>query len=140
MGYNSEVNIYLDIDGVLLINENHTAPFADEFLQYVIKKYPESTYWLSTHCWKGENRCVELLSPFLKKETVNLLPKIKPTDWKEMKTDAIDFTKPFIWFDDDLWPEEQETLEKHNATDSHKMIDLNKNPNQLKEVIEDLST
>jgi hypothetical protein len=129
------MNIYLDIDGVLLINDSNAAPFADDFLQTVIAKYPDSTFWLTTHCWKGINRTSKLLTPVLKPETVDLLSKIKPTEWGEMKTDAIDFTQPFMWFDDDLWPEEQEALEKHNAVGSFTMIDLNKNPEQLKEII-----
>ena len=29
------MNIYLDIDGVLLANENNAAPYADEFLQHI---------------------------------------------------------------------------------------------------------
>ena len=42
------MNIYLDIDGVLLANENNAAPYADEFLQHILTKYPDSTYWLTT--------------------------------------------------------------------------------------------
>ena len=60
------MNIYLDIDGVLLINEGHAAPYADEFLQAVLTKYPESTYWLTTHNWKGENRAKDVLTPHLR--------------------------------------------------------------------------
>ncbi len=93
-------------------------------------------YWLTTHCWRGENRTIEVLSPYLKAETIALLEKVKPTDWGEMKTDAIDFSQPFIWFDDDLWPEGQEALEKNNALKSFRMINLMKNPNQLKEYID----
>ena len=96
------MNIYLDIDGVLLINEKQIAPHGDEFLQYVVKKYPQSTFWLSTHCWKGENRCVDLLSPLLQPETVELIKTIKPTEWNEMKTDALDFATDFRWLDDKL--------------------------------------
>lgn len=34
------MNIYLDIDGVLLANENQAALRADEFLRPVLVKYP----------------------------------------------------------------------------------------------------
>ena len=42
------MNVYLDIDGVLLANEKSAANYADEFLQAVLAAYPDSTYWLTT--------------------------------------------------------------------------------------------
>lgn len=127
------MNIYLDIDGVLLANDRQAANYVEEFLTYMTSEF--DCYWLTTHCWRGENRAIEVLSPYLKAETIALLEKVKPTDWREMKTDAIDFSQPFIWFDDDLWPEEQEALEKNKALKSFRMINLMKTPNQLKEYI-----
>ena len=44
------MNIYLDIDGVLLANDLNPANHAPEFLRYVLDHYPDSTYWLTTHC------------------------------------------------------------------------------------------
>ena len=100
------MNIYLDIDGVLLINEKFAAPYAEEFLKRVLEKYPDSTYWLTTHRWKGIDRTQEVLAPAFSPETLELIKAIKPTEWGESKTDAINITKPFLWFDDDLFPEE----------------------------------
>lgn len=125
------MNIYLDIDGVLLIDEKHAAPHANELIQVILKEFPDSTYWLTTHNWKGENRTKEVLSPYLKSETVSLLDKIKPTQWNEMKTEGIDFSQRFLWLDDDIWPEELEELEKHEATENFILIDLQKDPDQL---------
>jgi hypothetical protein len=130
------MNIYLDIDGVLLANENNAANHADKFLQTVLEKYPNSTYWLTTHNWNGENRAKEVLAPHLKPETVLLLDKVKPTVWKDLKTDGIDFSERFMWFDDDLWPEELDELEKHEAQENFYMIDLDKDPDQLNSIIE----
>jgi len=129
------MNIYLDIDGVLLVNENHASLYADEFLQHILTKYPDSTYWLTTHNWRGENRTIEVLSPTLKPETAELLKKIKPTEWGDLKTDAINFEEDFLWFDDDLWPDELKVLEENNATGRMVMIDLNKDPEILKKLI-----
>ena len=42
------MNVYLDIDGVLLANEKSAANYADEFLKAVLAAYPDSTYWLTT--------------------------------------------------------------------------------------------
>ncbi len=130
------MNVYLDIDGVLLANENNAANYADEFLQAVLAAYPDSTYWLTTHNWRGENRTKEVLAPHLRPETVPLLDKIKPSVWNEMKTDGINFSEKFIWLDDDLWEDELKVLERHNATDNFILIDLQKNPNQLKDIAE----
>ncbi|MCA9336074.1 hypothetical protein KC967_04215 [Candidatus Saccharibacteria bacterium] len=130
------MNVYLDIDGVLLANENNAANYADEFLQAVLAAYPDSTYWLTTHNWRGENRTKEVLAPHLRPETVPLLDKIKPSVWNEMKTDGINFSEKFIWLDDDLWQDELKVLERHNATDNFILIDLQKIPNQLKDIAE----
>lgn len=130
------MNIYLDIDGVLLIDEHHSAPHADELLQAILKEFPDSTYWLTTHNWRDENRAKEVLAPYLRPETVALLGKIKPTEWNEMKTEGIDFSQRFLWLDDDLWPEELEALEKHKATDQFILIDLAKDPDQLHKIVE----
>lgn len=129
------MNIYLDIDGVLLANETSASEGTDEFLQTVLKKYPDSTFWLTTHNWQGENRAKDVLSPHLEPETVALIDNIKPSEWGELKTDAIDFSQEFLWFDDDLWPDELAVLEENNATHRFVMIDLNKNPLQIKQLV-----
>lgn len=130
------MNIYLDIDGVLLVNDSNAANHADEFLRAVIEKYPESTYWLTTHNRKGENRAKEVLTPHLKPVTVDLLDKVKPSEWKYLKTDAIDFDQDFLWFDDDLWPNELSVLERHEALQNFMMVDLQKDPDILKKLAE----
>ena len=130
------MNIYLDIDGVLLANESNAANYADEFLKAVIEKYPESTYWLTTHNCRGENRAKEVLAPHLKPETVDLLDRVKPSEWKDLKTDAIDFDQDFLWFDDDLWPNELNVLERHEALQNFMMVDLQKDPDMLKKLAE----
>ena len=53
-------NIYLDVDGVILANENHAANYAHEFLELVTKNYP--TYWLTTHCLGDASTVVGRLS------------------------------------------------------------------------------
>jgi len=125
------MNIYLDIDGVILANEKSLAPYAEDFLEYVISKYPDNVYWLTTHCWKGENRAVDVLAPLLRPEVVKLIKKIKSTEWGDLKTDAINFKHPFIWLDDDLLPEEKQVLVNNKAINNFVHIDLAKNPNQL---------
>lgn len=129
------MNIYLDIDGVLLANENALAPHAEEFLNAVLDKYPNSTYWLTTHCWRGDNRAAEVLSPYLNPELTDRIKQIQPAEWGEAKTDAIDFSQPFIWFDDDLFYEEKQALIEHQALDNWIEVDLSKNPDQLRNFV-----
>lgn len=135
-----QLNIYLDIDGVLLINEKHAAPYADELIAYVLDNFPGSVHWLTTHCWQGENRTHEVLSPVLSSQVADRLHEIKPTDWGEYKTDAIDFSRPFVWLDDDLYDEERTELARRDTLDSFVHIDLAKDSHQLKKVLDMLQT
>lgn len=124
------MNVYLDIDGVLLANDKNPARFADEFIEYVVSKYP--TYWLTTHCWHGDNHVVALLSKYFSEQTMTFIRQINPTEWGESKTDGIDFSSPFLWFDDDLFDEEKIELVKHNALENWIEVNLCKNENVLK--------
>ena len=90
---NMETNIYLDIDGVLLANEGNLALHAPEFLQYVLEHYPDSTYWLTTHCQGDATTPIEHVGHLFDAESVELMKKIKPTTWDVAKTDAIDFSR-----------------------------------------------
>ena len=123
------MNIYLDIDGVLLANEKSIAHFANEFIIYVVSRYP--TYWLTTHCWHKDNHTEALLSKFFPEETMRYIMQINPTEWGESKTDGIDFSSPFLWFDDDLFEEEKTELVKHNALENWIEVNLLKNENIL---------
>jgi hypothetical protein len=127
------MNVYLDIDGVLLANELYPAMHAAEFIKYVLTKCPDSTYWLTTHCQGDASRPVRDLADKFDTETVELIKKIKPTTWLDSanKTDAIDFTKPFLWFDDDLFFKEKETLIKHGVLENWIEVNIQKDPDAL---------
>ena len=131
-------NIYLDIDGVLLANDLTPANYVKEFLATVLEKYPYTIYWLTTHCDGDASVPIQHIGHLFDKETVELMRKIKPTSWQTAKTRAINFDKPFLWFDDDLFYEEKETLKKYNLLDNWIEVDLAKNPNQLAEFVTSL--
>ncbi len=38
------MNIYLDIDGVLVANDYNAANYSAEFIEYVLTKFPDTTY------------------------------------------------------------------------------------------------
>jgi hypothetical protein len=124
-------NIYLDVDGVLMAHYNTPASHVDEFIGYVLKNHPESTYWLTTRCKGDTDMVLYQLKPYFNKKTYKLLEQIKPVVWDQAKTEGIDFTRPFLWFDDDLFLDEREALIKNGALDNYIKVDLLKNPNQL---------
>jgi hypothetical protein len=130
------MNIYLDIDGVLIANEHHAAKYSAEFIKYVLQNYPDTTYWLTTHCNGDASVPVKHIKHLFDRSIVELLMKIKPTAWDLAKTRAINFNEPFLWFDDDLFYEEKQTLLKHGCYDNWINVDLNKDPNQLARFIE----
>jgi hypothetical protein len=129
------MNIYLDIDGVLLANDLNPANHASEFLQYVLEKYPDSTYWLTTHCQGDASVPIQHIGHLFSAEIVELMKLIKPTSWDTAKTRAIDFSEPFLWFDDDLFFEEKQSLIEHNVLDNWIQVDLSNNPDQLNNFI-----
>ena len=130
------MNIYVDIDGVLLANNLHPANYAAEFLDYVLTHFPDSTYWLTTHCNGDASVPVRHIGHLFDNKTIEIMRKIKATSWDLAKTRAIDFNKPFLWFDDDLFYEEKLDLIKHNALDNWIQVDLRKNPNMLGSFLE----
>ena len=127
------MNIYLDIDGVILANDQQLANYAKEFLKYITDNH--TVYWLTTHCKGNVEYTINFLSRYLDIKTIKILKKIRPTNWDLSKTEVIDFKKPFLWFDDYLFNFEKEDLIKHNALENWIEIDLSTNQNQLLDLI-----
>ncbi|MCX6719764.1 MAG: hypothetical protein NTV36_01480 [Candidatus Staskawiczbacteria bacterium] len=134
------MDIYLDIDGVLLSDAigsyGRPAECVLEFLKFVTERH--DCYWLTTHCMNGENHVKEFLQKKLPPEAMQYVALIKPLNWKEWKTEAIDFTKDFRWIDDDVYEPEEKILRKHNCEDKLIKINLQENPNQLKDILKQL--
>jgi hypothetical protein len=133
------MNIYLDIDGVIL---GTYSPIEDciEFLEYILDYFPDSTYWLTTHCKDGENHTRESLGGVYPDELVNrIYDTFQETDWDVLKTDAIDFSKDFIWFDDMLFEAEEALLIEKRVERCHYQIDPH-NPRGIKDATEFLKT
>lgn len=129
------MDVYLDIDGVLVANDLNAANYANEFLEYVLTKFPDSTYWLTTHCNGDANTPIQHVGHLFKPQTQLLLKNIKPTTWDTAKTRGINFSRPFLWFDDDLFYEEKQTLVKHGVLENWVQVDLAKDPEQLQKFI-----
>lgn len=56
------MNIYLDIDGVILANDKQPAKFAKEFLKFITDNY--DVYWLTTHCKGDADYSVNFINRF----------------------------------------------------------------------------
>ncbi len=127
------MNIYLDIDGVLIVHGKSVA-HAIEFLEEITTKH--SCFWLTTHCRGGENRAPEYLLKMFPAETESTLRKILPADWNALKTDAINFTQDFRWLDDYAMEAEKEILRKNDCFGKYIQVDLKNTPEQLKNLME----
>lgn len=126
------MNIYLDIDGVLLTKQGEPASHLQEFLEYVTQNH--TPYWLTTHCNGDPTFAVEHLKRKLPSELHQYLELIRPTNWDVLKTDGIDFTQDFRWLEDSVMQSEQEVLRKHNVLHKLILVDLKSRPSQLKEI------
>jgi len=131
-------NIYLDIDGVLLANDYNAANHVQEFLRLVTSQYP--TYWLTTHSKGDATTAVERLRLVFEPKTMKLIEGILPTNRETAKTEAIDFSQPFLWFDDDLFSDEAVELTKHGVLGNWIGVDLAKDPDQLAKFINSFPT
>ncbi len=126
------MNVYLDIDGVLLANDLNAANHVYEFLQVATQN---PTFWLTTHCKGDASTAVRRLSTVFTPEMMELIQNIKPTNWDTAKTEAIDFSQPFLWFDDDCFSFELVELQKYDCVGNWIEVDLRTNPNQLADFV-----
>jgi len=137
-------NVYLDVDGVLVLDDLENAGKGalrlGLFLLHIGNLQADGVlkiHWLTTHCRNGSDENVlKYLKTRLDPHDHDLIirMKIEPTSWKELKTEAIDFSKDFLWIDDELFPEELDVLKKNNAENKFVKIDLQKNKYQLKDI------
>ena len=74
-----KADIYLDIDGVLIASGSRPANYASEFIEYLLKSYPDTTYWLTTHCNGDASRPIKNIGHLFDEETVELMKQIKPS-------------------------------------------------------------
>lgn len=124
------MNIYLDIDGVILANESNLAEGAEDFIKYLADNF--TVYWLTTHCMHGDGSwAVEYVNRNSTQDLKPYLEKFIPTTWSLKKTEAIDFSKPFIWFDDDCFSGEKIDLQENGVLNSWFEVNLSNSRDQL---------
>ena len=91
------LNVYLDVDGVL---RGCASPKEDieEFLWFCLKNC--YCYWLTSYCRGDINIAVDKIGNVSQKLKFELQTKVQSTNWHSSKTEAIDSSEPFVWFDD----------------------------------------
>ena len=130
--------LYLDIDGVLLGREKpgsfdvRLAKHAKDFLRFSLRHF--ECYWLTTHCKEGDVRgAIKWMKPYCDKEFLKLAKRVKPTTWRTLKTEAIDFTSDFYWLDNGPLQFEIDLLKEKDCLNRWINTDTWANPNGLEE-------
>ena len=127
------MNLYLDIDGVLLDTKHQKVPDGGkEFIEFAVSNF--SCHWLTTHCQGDSRRAIDYLSNYYSSRTIELLKTIQPTKWNTLKTEAIDFTQPFVWLDDYVFQSEMDILHENRTEDSLILVNLD-SPNELRNLM-----
>jgi hypothetical protein len=101
------MNVYIDVDRVLLKRDGLLANKCQEFLEFFVTHH--TVYWFTVHCRNGENNVIEHI---MRKNEVSekmrdLLQKVQPTTWHDIRTEAIDFSQDFVLFTDVVTFEEK---------------------------------
>lgn len=130
------MNIYLDIDGVLLTKEKQPANHLAAFLKYATDNH--TCYWLTTNSKEHPKAAVNYVLRYTGPELVDSLSKILFTPWGTYKTEGIDFSQEFRWLDDYALVGERQALQKHGCMDSLITVNLRENPDQLLDITRSL--
>ncbi len=134
-----KMNVYLDIDGTLIHEDAERAGKpAEGLVEFFDAIRPYDVYWLTTHCMDGNPEYARaILYASLPDSYRSQIDQIRPTTWKEFKTEAIDYSKPFMWFENDVYEEERLSLRQYALMDRQWLaeVDLVANPRRLGEII-----
>ena len=120
------MNIYLDIDGVILTKDGKQMPNLKSFINHVFNTSNGNVYWLTTHCRELSTDSVMLyLKDNVDPDIYKMLENIKPVKWDALKTEGIDFKTKFLWFDDYILVSEFEVLKERDCEGSFIKVENN---------------
>jgi hypothetical protein len=126
---------YLDVDGTIITNDHQEAFELNSFLKYLVRT--GDVFWLTTHCRYADTSGVLIyLKPILSQENFLLASSFKPTTWNTLKTEVIDFTQPFIWFDDYLLEVEKKILKEKKCFENWIKMDLMENNQSIMKTVQ----
>jgi hypothetical protein len=135
------MNIYLDIDGTL-IHEDLTerlgkpANGLSEFLKAIEH---HNLFWLTTHCREGDPaRPIEILKRVTDASLHPIIENIKGTIWDTAKTQGIDWSQDFIWFDNEISTYELEKFAEAGENQQVIEVNIRTNANHLQEITNEI--
>ncbi|MDF7826000.1 hypothetical protein P4B35_18360 [Pontiellaceae bacterium B12227] len=135
-----KTKMYLDIDGVLLgknSGEIQLAYRGDEFIRFAVSTF--DCYWLTTHCKGDVETALRYLRPYVDDETLRDLGRIKATNFRVFKTEAISSSEEFIWIEDELLGGEINWLKENGKLPSWYPVNTYKSFRALQELHKDLA-
>ncbi|MCR6630525.1 MAG: hypothetical protein NVV74_11010 [Magnetospirillum sp.] len=142
------MRLYLDVDGTLLRRSGHArlrgdlapADHLPEFLEWATSHF--DCVWLTSRDRDGGAAAIraafrQAIGPGDEADRVDrLLARVAPSNWHRCKADAIDFAAPFLWLDDAPEEDSLDLLERHAATDRWVPVAVDRNPGDLRRVME----
>ncbi len=121
-----------------MIHEDLTANYgkaAAGLEDFIVALRPYDTYWLTTHCTTGDPvNAVRIMKAVLPQSLHADIERIRPTTWDTFKTEGIDWSQDFIWFDNDIFPAEWERMRQGRDGQLVIEVNLKQNPEQLIEI------
>jgi hypothetical protein len=127
------MKLYLDVDGVILGKNNDgdivLIPDIEKILRYSKENF--HCYWLTTHGRYSTEDVLSYLAPFSKDFNPSIFKHIDAVRWNSLKTEAFDFSRPFIWIDDQPLKAEIQVLKKHACFRNWLFVDTYRNINDL---------
>ena len=127
------MNLYLDIDGVLLGKADPASPevrlalHAEEVLVFALAHF--DCFWLTTHCHGRTDEVLKYLAPYGSAEFLALAEKVMPTRFRVMKTEAL--AGDFLWLDDTPMQGELDWLAARGWLERWIRVDTRRRPEDL---------
>jgi DNA-binding MarR family transcriptional regulator len=132
------LKIYLDIDGTMIHEDvERIGNPAEGLAEFITALRSYDVYWLTAHCKDGNPISARrFMKTWLPAHLHPDIDRIKPTIWYKLKTEAIDFSDKFIWFDNDVFVLDRDVLYKKALGDQQWLVevDLVANPKRLIEI------
>ncbi|MCK5940965.1 MAG: hypothetical protein KAI24_03255 [Planctomycetes bacterium] len=133
------MKVFLDIDGVLLGTDRERptrmalADHAVEFLQFVTANFDVA--WLAPQCRGDADAAVQHLvrhSRMSERERVmSAAAKVRATDYRALRTEALPRDGAFVWFDDGPAERELAFLRQRGWLDRWQWVDTREEPEDL---------
>jgi hypothetical protein len=125
------MQLYLDIDGVLLTKRGVLSEGAETFLRWCVGKH--DPFWISTRTRDGSIHGA--LRAFHNLLDPDLVEAIRPTRWETLKTECLPIASHnWLWLDNEILHAERAVLTSYNALDHFIQVNVDHEPAALVEL------